>query len=159
MKTIKKISALLIAVVMFAGAALANGTPDNPRVIKMIGTDDMKFDITTIDAVPGETIKIELKVISSIPKMAMAHNVVILKKDVDMKAFANASAMAMNNEYIAPELEDQVLAHTGLAGGGETVEVTFTVPEAAGDYEYLCSFPGHYFGGMIGVLKVKDIRS
>ena len=42
-----------------------------------------------------------------------------------------------------------------VAGAGETVEVTFKVPAAAGDYTYLCSFPGHFQAGMKGTLTVK----
>lgn len=159
MKAIKNILSLLAVTVLFAGTAFAGGTPDNPRVIEITGSDNMKFDVTKIEAVPGETIKVVLKVVSKIPKQAMGHNIVFLKKDVDMLAFVNASAMAMSNDYIAPEFEDNILAHTAMAGGGETVEVTFTVPEIAGDYGYVCSFPGHYYGGMVGVLSVKDIRS
>jgi len=63
--------------------------------------------------------------------------------------------MARDNSYIAPELKDQVIAATDLAGGGETVEVTFTVPEEKGNYTYLCSFPGHFLGGMKGTLTVQ----
>ena len=42
-----------------------------------------------------------------------------------------------------------------LAGAGETVEVTFKVPAAAGEYPYICSFPGHFQAGMKGTLAVK----
>src|SRR5690554_5375906 len=161
MKLLKNIFTTLVVTVFLASAAFAQGsilgTADNPRVIEVVGTDNMKFDVTTMDAQPGETIKVVLKVVSRIPKQAMAHNIVFLYSGVDMKAFVNASAKARDNKYIAPELEDQVLATTDLAGGGETVEVTFTVPKVPGDYEYVCSFPGHFYGGMKGVLTVKDM--
>jgi azurin len=48
-----------------------------------------------------------------------------------------------------------VLASTKMAGGGETVEVTFTAPKEPGEYLYICTFPGHYLAGMKGVLVVK----
>lgn len=150
MKTLTKIT--LILAVLFTGvisSAMAQ------RTIEIIGTDNMKFDVTTIEATPGEEITIILTTKSQIPKQAMAHNVVVLDKDTDVDAFANASARARDNEYLAPDYEDQIVAATGLAGGGETVEVTFTVPEEKGDYEYICSFPGHYAAGMTGVLTVK----
>lgn len=150
MKTLTKIT--LILAVLFTGvisSAMAQ------RTIEIIGTDNMKFDVTTIEATPGEEITIKLTTKSQIPKQAMAHNVVVLDKDTDVDAFANASARARDNEYLAPDYEDQIVAATGLAGGGETVEVTFTVPEEKGDYEYICSFPGHYAAGMKGILTVK----
>lgn len=152
MKTLKKIFALIALSILTMNIAFAQ---TEPRVIEIKGTDNLKFDVTTIEAAPGESLKIIFTVVSRIPKQAMAHNVVILEKGIDVKAFANASAKARDNEYIAAELQDQIVANTGLAGGGETVEVTFTVPKAPGDYEYICSFPGHYYGGMKGVLTVK----
>ena len=36
-----------------------------------------------------------------------------------------------------------IIAATKLLGGGETDTVIFDAP-AAGTYEFLCSFPGHY---------------
>ncbi len=149
----KQILALILLIVGFTSTAMAQQT------IEMIGTDNMKFDITSIEAMPGEEITIKLTTKSNMPKMAMAHNVVVLDQDSDVDAFANASARARDNEYIAPSFEDDNIAATGLAGGGETVEVTFTAPENPGNYEYICSFPGHYAGGMKGMLTVRDPNS
>lgn len=154
MKSLTKIT--LIAVFMLASTistALAQQT------IEIVGTDNMKFDVTSIVATPGEEITIKLTTKSQIPKMAMAHNVVVIDKDADVEAVAQASMRARDNDYIAPEYEDQIIAATGLAGGGETVEITFTVPEEAGNYEYICSFPGHFQAGMKGVLTVKETTS
>lgn len=153
MKTFKKILPILLMLPMlFAQAAKANN--GDPRVIKIKATDQMRFTVTDIEAKPGETIKVELTVVSNFPKMAMSHNFVLLKADADATAFATAAAKASDNEYIPAGMTDQIIAHTPLAGGGETVEVTFTVPEKTGDYQYLCSFPGHFMSGMKGTLKV-----
>ena len=154
MKSLIKIT--LIVTVMFASAF---STAFSQRTIEMVGTDNMKFDVTTIEATPGEEITIKLTTKSQIPKMAMAHNVVVIDKDADVDAVAQASMRARDNDYIAPEYKDEIIAATGLAGGGETVEVTFTVPEEPGDYEYICSFPGHFQAGMKGVLTVKEATS
>ena len=138
---------------MFASAfstALAQQT------IEMIGTDNMKFSVTSIEAEAGEQITIKLTTKSQLPKMAMAHNVVVIDKDADVGEIAQASMKARDNDYIAPEYKDKIVAATGLAGGGEMVEVTFTVPEEPGDYEFICSFPGHYQAGMKGVLTVRE---
>lgn len=157
-------SALAVLLFLSFSAFASEGVPPTGedsavRTIEMKGTDQMKFDVTEITAAPGEEIRIVLTTVSKIPKAAMAHNVVVLDKDIDVMAFANASAMAADNEYIAPGFDDQVVAATGLAGGGETVEVTFTVPEEAGAYEYICSFPGHYMAGMKGTLTVRQPAS
>lgn len=154
MKSLTKITLILtILVTGLISSAMAQKT------VEIIGTDNMKFDVTSIEATPGEEITIKLTTKSNLPKQAMAHNVVVLDTDTDVDAFANASARARDNEYLAPDYEDAIIAATGLAGGGETVEVTFTVPEKEGEYEYICSFPGHYSAGMTGVLTVKKKAS
>lgn len=151
MKSLTKIT--LILALIFTGvvsSAMAQ------RTIEMVGMDNMKFDVTTIEAKPGEKITIKLTTKSQIPKQAMAHNVVVIDKDANVDEVSNASARARDNDYIAPEYDEEIIAATGLAGGGETVEVTFTVPEEKGEYEYVCTFPGHYPAGMKGVLQVRE---
>ena len=150
MKLLKKIT--LIVTLTLIGAfstALAQQT------IEMVGTDNMKFSVTDIQAQAGEEITIILTTKSQLPKMAMAHNVVVIHKDANLNDVALASMQARDNDYVAPEYKDQIVAATGLAGGGETVEVTFTAPEEPGDYPYICSFPGHYQAGMKGMLSVE----
>ncbi len=159
MKTLTKITLMLLLLFTSAEISSAMVKGDDIRTIEIIGTDNMKFDVTSIEAAPGEEITIKLTTKSNIPKQAMAHNVVVLDKDADVGAFANASARARDNDYLAPDYKDDIVAATGLAGGGETVEVTFTVPEETGNYEYICSFPGHYGAGMKGVLTVKKPTS
>lgn len=148
---------------------------DDIRTIEMVGIDQMKFvvegdedGITTgdksgdylllesISAEPGEEIRVRLTTESDLPASAMAHNFVLLTLEADAAAFANAASKAKDNEYIPADMEDQVITNTDMAAGGETVEVTFTAPEETGDYEYICSFPGHYSGGMKGILKVEE---
>lgn len=125
------------------------------KVIEMKGTDNMQYSKTEITAQPGQTIQVKLTTESQLPKSAMAHNFVLLKQDVNGQAVAQACAKASDNEYIAPEMEKNMIAYTGMAGDGQTVTVTFVVPEATGEYEYICTFPGHYVSGMKGTLIVQ----
>jgi azurin len=125
------------------------------RVIRLVGTDDMKFDTTVLQARRGERLRVVLTTVSSMPKVAMAHNFVLLAPTVDVEAFITASAVARDNQFIAPAYARGVLAATGLAGAGESVEVAFTAPTTPGRYPFVCSFPGHYAAGMRGVLVVK----
>jgi len=119
-----------------------------------IGQDNM-LRLESITAEPGEEIRIRLTTESTLPATAMAHNWILLEMGADAQAFANAANKAKDNNYIPADKQDQILTHTDLAAGGETVEITFTAPEEPGDYEYLCSFPGHYAAGMKGVLNVE----
>jgi azurin len=125
------------------------------RAIAITAGDDMKFSVTAIQAKPGEELTVTLKATGSMPRVAMAHNFVLLKPGVDATAFVNAGAGASTTDFIAPANKAQVLASTKLVGNGETVEVTFKAPAKPGTYTYLCTFPGHFVSGMKGVLTVK----
>lgn len=142
----------LAAVAVLATVAPAAAAP---REIKITATDQMQYSVKKIDAKPGEELKIVLTVVSAVPKTEMSHNWILLAKAANPDAFVMAAAMARATEYIPAAKKDQILANTKLAGGGETVEVTFKAPSEPGNYTYLCSFPGHYASGMKGLLTVQ----
>ena len=135
-----------------AGAAKPAGSP---RVIEIIGTDDMKYSITTINAKRGEQLLVRLISKGALPKIAMAHNFILLKLGTNQVKFLEAAAQARPTDFVPPDMKNQIIASTALAGPGETVEVTFKVPNAAGSYPYVCTFPGHAQAGMKGNLIVK----
>ena len=154
-----KILKLLFTALILFGIAMpsyAVQSDDDIRTIIIRGTDDMKFDVTLIEAEPGERIRITLETVSNMPAQVMAHNVAVVDLDVDIQEFVMASMTATDNEYIAPDYEENVIAFTRMIGGGEVDSVDFTVPDTPGDYEYVCTFPGHYFGGMRGILRVAN---
>jgi len=147
---------------------------DGVRTIDLIGTDDMKYVIEeetegvvtagpsgqnllveSIEAAPGEEIRVTLVTVSNLPPTAMSHNFALLEMGADADAFARASITARDNEYISPDFEDQVIVHTAMLGADETDSITFTAPEEPGEYTFLCTFPGHYAGGMVGTLVVE----
>lgn len=152
MKRAKFLSLVLAAVVASSTAFLQ---AQAPRVVEIEGNDMMKFSVTNITARPGEQLTVRLRVVGKMPKMAMAHNFVLLTANADAAAFANAAAMAGATAYIPAARKGDVLANTAMAGAGETVEVTFKAPATAGTYTFLCSFPGHFAAGMRGTLVVK----
>ena len=117
--------------------------------------DSMKFNVTRIEAKAGQDVKVILTNMGSMPKAAMAHNWVLLKKGSDAKAFVGAAVMAAATEYIPAASADQILAHTKLLGPKQSDEITFKAPTEPGEYVFLCSFPAHFLSGMTGVLVVK----
>ena len=154
----------------------SNGSSDEVRTIEIVGIDKMKYvvkgdsegisvgeEITEdgmlqlegITAKPGEEIRIKLTTKSTMPAMAMSHNFILLKRGTDTQAFDRAAAQSKDNDYIPSDMSDQIIAHSGLAAGGETVEVTFTAPEETGENPFVCSFPGHFAAGMKGTLTVE----
>jgi azurin len=47
-----------------------------------------------------------------------------------------------------------VLVATRLLNAGETTTLTFDAPTEAGDYPFVCTFPGHYVT-MQGTMRVR----
>ena len=136
-------------------AAPAAKAAGGARTVEITGSETMKYDVTEITAKPGERIRVVLKAVGSMPKIAMGHNFVLLKAGASPMEVSNAAFNARETDFVPAAMKDKILASTKLAGGGETVEVTFTAPAKAGKYDYLCTFPGHFAAGMKGVLTVK----
>lgn len=121
--------------------------------ISITGNDLMQFDKKAFTVTSGQKVKLTFKNVGKQPKAAMGHNVVILKKGTNKATFA-VSAMTVGPaaDYIPKDQKD-ILAHTKLLGPGEEESIIFTAPEP-GNYDYLCTFPGH-FALMNGVMTVK----
>ena len=126
-----------------------------PRTVRLTATDNMKFSLASFTAKPGELLRVVLTAVGVQPASQMAHNFVLLNPTADKATFVMMAAMARDSGYMPPALQRDVLASTDLAAAGQTVEVTFKAPAQPGSYPYLCSFPGHYNGGMTGTLIVK----
>jgi azurin len=102
----------------------------------------------------GQKVKVTLENKAVVPQ---PHNLIIAKPGTLMKIGALANAMltdpqAMAKNYI-PESPD-ILWHTKLVQPGQTETLEFVAPAEAGDYPYLCTFPGHWLL-MQGVMKVE----
>lgn len=130
-------------------------TPTGDTVNVVLQSDDnMKFDKSEIKVQLGQTVKLTLKHIGTMPKTAMGHNFVLLKQGVDLTEFGNAAAQAKAPDYDIPySLQKDVIAHTKMIGGGESITIEFLTPQK-GSYSFLCSFPGHY-GIMKGIFIVE----
>lgn len=117
------------------------------------GNDQMKFNLSSLEVYEGQTVNLTLKHVGELPLESMGHNWVLLAKGVDKADFASAAIAAKENGYIPQDRSADIIAHTETIGGGAETTIQFTAP-AAGNYDYICSFPGHY-GLMNGILKVK----
>ena len=155
MNHVKKLLPLLIiGLIPLQTIAYTNIKKDTTKV-HIVGTDQMKFTVTSIKASPGELMKVTLTTKSDFPPAAMSHDFVLLTQNSDAQKVAQSCAHFRDNDYIDPDMKKYIVAHTALAGGGETVSVTFHAPQKPGDYEYICTFPGHFSAGMKGTLTVK----
>ncbi|HEY1763443.1 MAG TPA: plastocyanin/azurin family copper-binding protein [Opitutaceae bacterium] len=134
-----------------AAAAPASG----PREIEITANDTMKYSLNTIEAKPGEDIKVVLTNIGTQPVQVMGHDWVLLKAGSDVAAYDAAALNAKDTGYMPASLNDEVIAKIDLLGPRKSGEVEFKAPTTPGDYPYLCTFPAHYQAGMKGVLTVK----
>lgn len=108
------------------------------RVVK----EAMKYDQEKFTVKPGSTIKIELE-----NPDFMQHNLLILQPGSLEKVGAAADQLAMDptgaaNQYV-PNIPE-VLASTPLINPNNYYAFIFKVPETAGEYPFICSFPGHW---------------
>jgi azurin len=151
---------LLAALLLALGSAsffpaAAKTAADPVRTVDITATDDMKYSLTTITATHGEKLRIRIAAKGAIPKIAMAHNVVVLRIGTDIVKLLQDGAPHRDTDFIPPAMKAAVIAKTPFVGSGETAEVVFTVPGKPGKYPFICTFAGHYQAGMKGTLVVK----
>ncbi|MCE9519471.1 MAG: hypothetical protein K8R87_07965 [Verrucomicrobia bacterium] len=113
-------------------------------------TNPLMYDKNALTAKAGK-IKITLDNKSAIPQ---PHNICVLKTGCKDKVIALANAMltdpnAMAKDYV-PDSPD-IIQHTKLIQPGQSGFIELTLE--AGEYPYLCTFPGHAIL-MNGVLTV-----
>ncbi|HUG12471.1 MAG TPA: plastocyanin/azurin family copper-binding protein [Opitutaceae bacterium] len=138
-----------------AAPPAAPADPEGVKVIRLTGDDLMKFNITTIEATPGESLRVELKNIGRMPKQTMAHNFILLQPMADAQLNAIGIAASMAAPTYLPKDMSNVLAHSKkILGPGESETIDFKAPTEPGEYPYICTFPGH-FATMRGKLIVK----
>src|SRR5690625_6944751 len=73
----KTLNSLFIALLLIGMAipsyATSTDTDEDVRTIIIRGTDDMKFDVTLIEAKPGEKLRITLETVSNMPARSEEH--------------------------------------------------------------------------------------
>lgn len=143
---------LLLAVI---GGSAFGEAPKPVAITIKTKPAQMKYDLESISAAPGAQVSITLQNEDDLP-----HNLVVLKlkeggandkgMDVAMQAW-NLGEAGMKKDWI-PE-NPRIIAHTKMVAPHASETITFTAPEQAADYPYVCTFPGHAMV-MNGTLKV-----
>ena len=111
--------------------------------------EKMKYDVTLLPVKAGKKVKLTF-----VNPDFMPHNLLIVKPGTGT-ALGN-EAIAMGAAGFAKQFipdSDNILHHTKLLNKGETEVLEFTAPTEPGDYEYVCTFPGHTLL-MRGILRV-----
>ena len=133
-----------------AGGLISNeGGVNKWRVNTLV--EQLRYDVKQMTVKAGQKMHIEFNNPDALP-----HNLVITKPGTATEV-ANA-AIAMGADGFAaqfiPESSD-IIAHTDMIDGQTSTELEFDVPSEPGNYEFVCTFPGHALI-MRGVLKVTD---
>jgi azurin len=132
-------------------------------VIKPAADNPMMFDQAELTVKPGQKVKLTLDNPIQPNVQGLPHNWVLVKPGKEAVVGNAALAMAadpkaMQKHYIPAGADGgvhaDILAHTTLAQPGSKAEAEFTAPAEAGDYPYICTFPGHFLL-MKGTLHVK----
>ena len=113
--------------------------------------EQMRYDRTEFTVLAG----MKVRLVFTNPD-AMDHNLIMVQPDSAAKVAVAAMKMEETGEGTKkmwrPE-SDAILFATRLLRNSESQEIEFTAPKSPGDYDYLCTFPGHW-QLMRGVMKV-----
>ena len=136
---------------LMQASAQAAGSCD----ITVEATDTMTFSTKEI-AVPQscKSFTINLKHTGKMSKNIMGHNLVISKQADEQAVLQDGSKAGVTQSYVKPQ-DARVVAATTIVGGGESTSTSFAPAklDAAGNYVFFCSFPGHA-SMMKGILKL-----
>jgi azurin len=157
----KKLIAAVVLATSFAASAQDAAVAE--LIIKPAAENPMMFDKMELTVKPGQKVKVifDNPLQPNVP--GLPHNWVLVKPGKEAVVGNAALAMAadpkaMQKHYIPTgadgALHPDIIAHTILSQPGSKAEVEFTAPAEAGDYPYLCTFPGHFLL-MKGTLHVK----
>ena len=137
--TVVAFIALVLAVVaiVVAGSSDSEGggaaAPSGPTANPEIGATEFAFNPADVTVPAGEEVSAVLT-----NEGAVEHNWTILSESISSEADFN---------------EDLVLAATDNIAAGEQGEVAFTLD--AGEYQVICTVPGHFAAGMKGTVTVQ----
>ncbi|MEX2232617.1 MAG: PVC-type heme-binding CxxCH protein [Cyclobacteriaceae bacterium] len=110
--------------------------------------EKMKFDISDFTVIAGQPVKITLKNADAMP-----HNLLILNpgKAEEVGVLAGAMPDGFKKNFVPDSKE--ILSASRLIKEGEVDVMKFMAPEKPDNYDFICSFPGHW-AMMRGIMQV-----
>lgn len=124
-----------------AAAPVAVDPNKKPDLEITLGTDgdNMAFDKKEFEVKAGSTVKVTFK--NNAKPGGLQHNWILARPGTETDV-ANAAVAAGNDKGWVPAGHASVLATTKLVDPSQSDSVVFVAPPA-GDYPYICTFPGH----------------
>jgi len=128
-----------------AAAAMSGSLMAQDCELSIDSNDQMRYDKDEM-TVSSECSEVTVTLTHS-GQMAinqMGHNWVLVQSSDVNGVVQEGIAAGLDNDYIKPG-DERVIAATDLIGGGGETSVTFSLDglEPGGDYEFICTFPGH----------------
>jgi azurin len=147
---------LVISIAAFALSGLAQDASVATIELKPDAKNPLGYDKTELSVTAGQKVKLTLNNTGSIAPQP--HNFLLLKpgKLDAVGALANAmlaDPQGMLKSYIPEAAKPDIVVNTKLVMPNMTETIEFTAPAEAGDYPYMCTFPGHWLL-MRGVMHV-----
>jgi azurin len=130
--------------------SLPEGWENGADQVVNIGTNPgLKYDIEQFQVKAGSKIKLVFTNSDD-----MLHNMIITPPGQADPVGEMALDMGIDgpkNDYVPST--DKVLFYTSLLQPGSSQSIYFTAPSEPGDYQYVCTYPGHYIT-MRGIMQV-----
>ncbi len=122
-----------------------------PDVALNIGTKPgLKFDREMITVKAGQKVKLVFN-----NNDDMQHNLVLTLPGEASEIGAKAMGLGLKGpEMFYVPSNPKVFAHTKILDPGTTETIYFVAPDKPGDYQFVCTYPGHYLV-MQGILRVQ----
>lgn len=149
------ISALMATGVLWGAD---EGEPGVTEITITTHTSELRFDTEKFTVRAGQKVKLTL-VNPDDSLNLQPHNLLIVEpgKLEEIGAAANAELADpsfLSDRHAVPS-SNYVLYHTKLLLPGESETLEFVAPTLAGDYPFLCSYPGHW-SVMHGIMVVEN---
>lgn len=120
--------------------------------------EQMRYDNTRIVVEAGKPFEIILENSDTMP-----HNLVIVKPGQHEKIGTAASTMTpdkldkQGRAYIPKDWEKEILGATKVIEPGQKEAIKVTAPTQEGEYEYVCTMPGHFVVMWGKLIVTKDV--
>jgi azurin len=125
---------------------------DKARFLRIEARDNLQFSSKTLEASPGEILKLTFSNPDVVP-----HNWALLRPGSLERIGAITNTLVNDPDaylrHYVPDSKD-VLCYTDIVDPQDETAIYFRAPDQPGRYPYLCTFPGHWMV-MNGELVVK----
>jgi uncharacterized cupredoxin-like copper-binding protein len=125
---------VLVLPLVLAACGSSGSAADDASTTISLNMQDFQFEPSRITVPGGKEITLHLSNTG-----AMEHNLTLMVKPAEAPFDGPDTA----NIYFQKSLKS-----------GESATVTFTAPAAPGEYQLVCSVPGHIEAGMVGTMVV-----